>query len=32
MTDWREAPSFIGAYIVDFFSTPERVTATVLAI
>ena len=32
MTDWREAPGFIWAYIADFFSTPERVTATVLAV
>src|SRR5262245_9702790 len=32
MTDWREAPGFIWAYIADFLSTPERVTATVLAV
>lgn len=39
MTDWREAPGFIWAYVADvwayvtdFFSTPERVTATVLAV
>src|SRR5215813_1955282 len=32
MTDWREAPGFIWAYIADFFSTPERVTATFTAV
>jgi hypothetical protein len=32
MTDWREAPGFIWAYVADFFSTPERVTATILAV
>jgi hypothetical protein len=32
MTDWREAPGFIWAYVADFFSTPERVTATILLV
>jgi hypothetical protein len=32
MTNWHEAPGFIWAYVADFFSTPERVTATVLAV
>jgi hypothetical protein len=32
MTDWREAPGFIWAYIADFFSTPERVTALFTAV
>lgn len=27
MTDWREAPGFIWAYVVDVFSTPESATA-----